>query len=96
MISASPVVDNTLMGADTMKRSYYEQRFASYPDLVTLPQFREMLGGIGDGTARKLMRENRVKYYYIRATYLIPKTWVIDYILSDHYAEYKDKLKVQV
>lgn len=77
-------------------RRYYELRFAAYPDLVTLPQFCEMLGGIGDSTARKLMRENRVKHYYIRTTYLIPKPWVIDYILSDHYAEYKDKLRVRV
>ena len=26
----------------------------------------------------------------------IPKAWVIDYVLSDHYAEYKDQLKAQV
>jgi len=77
-------------------RTYYEQRFADYPDIVTLEQFREMLGGIGDVTARKLMRENRVQHYYIRCTYLIPKPWVIDYILSEHYAEYKYKLKVRV
>ena len=54
-------------------RKYYEQLFNKYPDVVTLSQFRNMLGGIGDGTARKLMRENRVKHYYIRSTYLIPK-----------------------
>ncbi len=27
---------------------------------------------------------------------LIPKDWVIDYVLSEHYAEYKEQLKVQV
>lgn len=43
-------------------RTYYEQLFASYPDVVTLPEFCKMLGGIGDSTARKLMRENRVLY----------------------------------
>lgn len=78
------------------KREYYENLFASYPDVVTLQEFREMLGGIGDGTARKLMRGNRVKHYYIRHTYLIPKPYVIDYVLSAHYAEYKNELKVQV
>ena len=50
-------------------REKYRQKFASYPDLVNLIQFREMLGGIADSTARKLMRENRVKHYYIRTTY---------------------------
>ena len=67
-----------------------------HPDLVKLIQFREMLGGIADSTARKLMRENRVKHYYIRTTYLIPKEWVIDYLLSTHYAKYRQKLKVHV
>ena len=78
------------------KREYYENLCASYPDVVTLQEFREMLGGIGDGTARKLMRGNHVKHYYIRHTYLIPKPYVIDYVLSAHYAEYKNELKVQV
>lgn len=66
-------------------RKYYEQLYTEYPTVVTLIQFRQMLGGIGDTTARKLMRENRVKHYYIRHTYLIPKDWVIDYVLSEHY-----------
>ena len=77
-------------------KAYYEQLFAKYPDVVTLKQFREMLGGIADSTARKLMRENRVKHYYIHTTYLIPKPWVIEYILSEHYVEYKHSLKVRV
>ncbi len=75
---------------------YYKRIFESYPDVVTLEQFRTMLGGIGDSTARKLLRGNHVKHFYIRDTYMIPKVWVIEYILSDHYAEYRQKLKVQV
>ena len=35
-------------------RPYYEKLFEAYPDVVTLPEFREMLGGIGNTTARKL------------------------------------------
>ena len=27
-------------------RSYYEKLFKAYPDVVTLPEFRAMLGGI--------------------------------------------------
>ena len=77
-------------------RKYYCERFANYPEVVTLPQFCEMLGGIADGTARKLMRQNHVKHYYIRTTYMIPKEWVIDYILGTHYAKYRLKLKAQV
>lgn len=77
-------------------RKYYRKRFAKYPDVVTIPQFCEMLGGISDKTARKLLRENRVKHYYIRTAFYIPKEWVIDYILSADYAKYRSKLRVQV
>ena len=52
-------------------RAHYEKLFAAYPDVVTLPEFQAMLGGIGDSTARKIMRANKVKHFYIRCTYLI-------------------------
>ena len=78
------------------EREKYRRKYASYPEVVNLLQFREMLGGIADSTARKLMRENRVKHYYVRTTYLIPKEWVIDYLLSTHYAQYRLKLKARI
>lgn len=77
-------------------RTHYERLFASYPDVVTLPEFCNMLGGIGDGTARKLIRTNKVKHFYIRCTYLIPKESVIDYVLSYDYLEYSKKLKARI
>jgi hypothetical protein len=77
-------------------RKHYESLYADYPDVVTLPEFMKMLGGIGDSTARKLMRDNHVKHFYIRDTYLIPKPCVIDYVLSKDYLEYSKKLKVRV
>ncbi len=78
------------------KRNEYRKKYSAYPEVVNLMQFREMLGGIGEKTARKLMRENRVKHYYIRNTYLIPKEWVIDYLLSTHYAKYRLQLKAHI
>lgn len=77
-------------------RAYYEKQFVSYNDVVTLTEFRGMLGGIGDSTARKLMKTNKIKHFLIRHTYLIPKSCAIDYILSADYAAYKNKLKVQI
>ena len=65
--------------------AHYEKLFAAYPDVVTLPEFQAMLGGIGDSTARN-----------IRCTYLIPKACVIDYVLSEDYAEYSKTLKARV
>ena len=71
----------------------YERKFSISPDAVTLNEFRAMLGGIADGTARKLLRENQVEHFYIRTTYYIPKEKIIDYLLSDHYMKYRFKLK---
>mgnify|MGYP000862974411 FL=1 len=49
-------------------KNYYKELFKDYPDVVTLIKFREMLGGIADSTARKLVRANIVKHFYIRDT----------------------------
>ena len=76
-----------------MTRFEYERKFESYPDLLTLEQFRAMLGGIADGTARKLMRENRVEHFMANTTYYIPKIKAIDYICGQHYRRYRRKLK---
>ena len=78
------------------KRKFYENYFASYPDLVTLQEFRKMLGGLGEVQAGRLMKENRVKHFRIGGRYLIPKTYVIDYVLSTHYAKYRPMLKCHI
>jgi hypothetical protein len=77
-------------------KKYYEELFKNYPDVVNIKIFREMLGGISEAAARRLMRENRVKHYFVSLTYMIPKVWIIEYVLSEDYEEYKEKLKVQI
>lgn len=81
---------------DVIKFGYYQKLFKDYADVVDLQTFRKMLGGISESAARRLMRENRVKHFYIDQTYQIPKLYVIEYVLSEDYAEYKKHLKVQV
>ena len=80
----------------TKSKKYYETLFLPYPDLVTISQFRKMLGGIGDGTARKLLRANLVRHLVVNHTYLIPKVYIVDYVLSAHYAKFKKMLKVEI
>ncbi len=46
-------------------KQYYQERFKGYPGVVTFQQFKEMLDGIDYSAARKYMRENRVKHFYI-------------------------------
>ena len=55
-----------------------------------------MLGGINEKTAIGLLRRDHVKHFRIRNAYMIPKVWVIDYVLSEHYAKYKNELSVQL
>ena len=79
-----------------MTRFEYERKMERYPDVVTIEQFREMLGGIADGTARKLLRGGRVQHFMIRTTYYIPKIRVIDYLVSQHYRKYRHKLRHRI
>lgn len=44
-------------------KQYYRKKFKEYPDVITLEQSREMLGGIGDSTARKLMRAKKLSTF---------------------------------
>ena len=76
-----------------MTRKDLKILFSEYPDVVSLPEMCTMMGGIGDSTARKLLRSGRIKSFLIRSTYYIPKKYVIDYLLSDHYKIYQQELK---
>ena len=75
-------------------RKKYTARFKHYPDMVSVLAFREMLGGIGDSFARKLIQERQVKWIFIKPHYWISKESVIDYILSEDYACRKLKVRV--
>ena len=84
---------NLFMEMNNMTRKDLKILFREYPDVVSLPEMCTMMGGIGDSTARKLLRSGRVKSFLIRSTYYIPKKCVIDYLLSDHYKMYQQELK---
>ena len=79
-----------------MTRSDYERKFRNFPDVVTMNEFRAMLGGIAESTARKLLNQNLVEHFYIRCTFYIPKKNVIDYLLSDRFMKYRVKLKHRI
>lgn len=74
-------------------RRHYETKFANYPDVVDLLSFRQMMGGISDSFARLLVREGRVKHTFIKPHYWIFKKSVIDYLLSEDYANRRLKVR---
>lgn len=75
-------------------RKRYTRQFKKYPDMVSVLMFREMLGGIGDSFARKLIHEGQVRVIFIKPHYWISKESIIDYVLSEDYAERKLKVRV--
>ena len=78
-------------------RQYYENLFCDQPDVLDTTTVRELLGGIGIKTMFKLTHEGHLKHFRNHGHYiLVPKIWLIDYIMSDHYQGYKHKLKHQI
>ena len=73
-------LNDELAQVRTKKKEYY-------PDVVDLITFRKMLGGISDCAARRLMKKNRVKLFYITNPYWVPKVWAIQYLTSGKYQE---------
>jgi len=51
----------------------YKLLFADYPDVVNVEQMREMLGGICDKTAYRLLRS-------VGRRYRIPKLNILEYL----------------
>ena len=88
---------STRQGGNFMQsRKYYEAYWSQYDDVVTLNEFRKMLGGLGEVQARRLLQNKTVKSFKIRGEYHIPKQCVIDYVLSTHYVKYRQILKAQI
>lgn len=58
----------------------YAILFLNYPDVVTVEQMCEMLGGISTKTAYKLLQAGRINHFRIGRTYKIPKLSVIVYL----------------
>lgn len=56
--------------------------FTDYPDVVNVKQLREMLGGIGQRAAYRLVTSRTIPSVKSGKGYKIPKVFVIKYLLS--------------
>lgn len=56
--------------------------FKDYPDVVNVKQLREMLGGIGQRAAYRLVTSRTIPSVKSGKGYKIPKVFVIKYLLS--------------
>ena len=56
--------------------------FTDYPDVVNVKQLREMLGGIGQREAYRLVTSRTIPSVKSGKGYKIPKVYVIKFLLS--------------
>lgn len=58
----------------------YKLLFAEYPDVVNVEQMCEMLGGICDKTAYRLLKSGKIKSFIVGRRYRIPKLNILEYL----------------
>ena len=82
---------------ENLSREHYENLFESYPDVVDLETVQLMLGGVSETFVRRILQRGILKSFMLdMKAYMIPKEYLIDYVVSPVYQEYKHKLKVQI
>ncbi len=58
----------------------YKLMFREYPDVVTVEQMCEMLGGISVKTGYNILRSGRIKALIVGRRYRIPKINIMEYL----------------
>ena len=58
----------------------YKLLFTEYPDVVNVEQMCEMLGGICDKTAYRLLKSGEIKSFIVVRHYRIPKLNILEYL----------------
>lgn len=62
------------------KRQAYNLIFKDYPDILTIEQLCDMLGGISVKTGYRLLKSEKIKGFKIGKRYKIPKVNVLKYL----------------
>ncbi len=58
----------------------YNLLFTKYPDVVNVQQMCEMLGGICNKTAYRLLKSGEIKSFIVGRHYRIPKLNILEYL----------------
>ena len=58
----------------------YKMMFRDYPDVVTVEQMCEMLGGISIKTGYRLLKNGTSKSFVVGRRYRIPKLYIFEYL----------------
>ena len=58
----------------------YQLVFCDYPDIVNVEQMCELLGGISQKTAYRLLKNGTIKSFVVGRRYRIPKICIFEYL----------------
>ncbi|MEE0185430.1 MAG: helix-turn-helix domain-containing protein [Oscillospiraceae bacterium] len=58
----------------------YQLLFTEYTDVVNVEQMCEMLGGICNKTAYRLLKSGKIKSFIVGRSYRIPKLNILEYL----------------
>jgi len=58
----------------------YKMMFRDYPDVVTVEQMCEMLGGVSIKTGYRLLKNGTIKSVVVGRRYRIPKLYIFEYL----------------
>ena len=64
-------------------RSFYENLFTDYRDVISFKDLQAMLGGLSSPKKRRLLEEGQIKSFLIGKQYKIPKVCVIDFLVGE-------------
>lgn len=65
-------------------KELYKVMFTEYPDVVTVEQLGEMLGGVSTKTVYRLLKSGTIKSLYVGKRYRIPKLYVMEYLIEQN------------
>jgi excisionase family DNA binding protein len=60
----------------------YKVMFTDYPDVVSVEQLGQMLGGVSSKTVYRLLKAGTIKSLYVGKRYIIPKLYVLEYLTA--------------
>ena len=66
-------------------RKNYESQLHQYPDVLSTAEVKKALGIASHMTVKKLIDQGKLQCFKLRNTYRFPKTYVIDFMMSDDY-----------
>ena len=64
-------------------RQFYRRMFANYPDVLTVEDATNLLGFKSQTGVIRRIHQNRIRYLKVGRNFMIPKEYLIEYLLSD-------------